>query len=59
MPYGQAGTDMQLRRPDMEQMLNESKREPRLLRRRGCVTCLTFVIVVVILVLGSALLSAL
>lgn len=38
------GTDMQLRRPDMEQMLEEHKKDPRGARRRGCVTCLALII---------------
>lgn len=59
MPYGLGGTDMQLRRPDMEQMLEENKRDLRSVRRRGCVTCLTLVIACVILVAGSVIFSVL
>lgn len=59
MPYGLGGTDMQLRRPDMENMLEENKRDPRSVRRPGCVTCLTLVVVCVLLIVGSVVFSVL
>ncbi len=59
MGWGWLGTDIQLRRPDMEAMLEEHKRDPRSVRRLGCVTCLALLTDWIAIIVASVLVSIL